>query len=145
MASEFYGNNGTIHKDSNSFVVTSTKTHNVSTVHADKVYANTFINTSVPESVTASGDLSLTSTISYIDSTGGVLALTLADGTHTGQTKVIVHSAGANNAVLTPDNLLGGTTITTGDAGVSYTLTWLNGSWVATATGPTIGAGAVIA
>lgn len=135
MASEFYGNNGTIHKDSNSFVVTSTKTHNVSTVHADKVYANTFIDTSVPESVTASGDLSLSSTISYIDTTGGVLALTLADGTFTGQTKVVVHAAGTNAAVLTPDNLWGGTTVTTRNVGVSYTLTWLNGAWALTANG----------
>lgn len=145
MASEFYGGNGTLHKDSNSFVVTSTKTHNVSTVHADKVYANTFIDTSVPESVTASGDLSLSSTISYINSTGGVLALTLADGTRDGQQKVVIHAAGGNDAVLTPDNLWGGTTITTSDPGVSFTLTWIAGAWAATATGPTIGAGVVIA
>jgi hypothetical protein len=145
MASKFYSGIGNVHKDSGAFIVSSTDTHNVSVVHADKVYAKSFIDTSVPESVTASGDVSLSTTISYINSTSGVLALTLADGTRDGEQKVIIHAAGGNDAVLTPDNLWGGTTITTSDPGVSFTLTWIAGAWAATATGPTIGAGVVIA
>ena len=67
-------------------------------------------------------------------------AFSLADGTYTGQRKVIVHAAGANNAVVTPANLLGAaTTITTATAGLSYTLTWLNGDWVLTAIGRAAG------
>jgi hypothetical protein len=145
MTTELYNFAGTIKRDSNSYVVTSSKVHNVPELHADKVYANEFILTGPSEVIVGDAALSLSTKVSFVDSTAGVLALTLADGTYEGQTKVVVHSAGTNDAVLTPATLLGGTTITTTDVGPSYTLTWLNGSWVATATGPTIGAGVVIA
>jgi hypothetical protein len=139
MATEL-PSNGFIKRDSNAYAVTSAKVHNVPEVHADRVFANDFVPTSPSETLTASGTLSLASEVSFLDTTGGARAFTLAHGTYTGQRKVIVHAAGANNAVVTPDPLLGAvTTITTATAGLSYTLTWLNGSWVITSIGRAAG------
>jgi hypothetical protein len=145
MESKFYGHTGQVKKDNNSTIVSSSTVHNASQIRTDKLYANEIIHTGPIEVVSGSGALSLDTKVSYIDSTSGVLALTLADGTYEGQTKVIVQNVGANDVVLTPATLLGGTTITTSDVGSSYTLQWLSGSWVAVAVGPTIGAGVVIA
>jgi hypothetical protein len=139
MATEL-PSNGFIKRDSNAYAVTSAKSHNVPEVHADRVFANDFVPTGPAETLTANGALSLAAEVSFLNTTGGVRAFSLADGTYTGQRKVIVHAAGANNAVVTPANLLGAaTTITTATAGLSYTLTWLNGDWVLTAIGRAAG------
>ena len=132
--------NGFIKRDSNAYAVTSAKVHNVPEAHADRVFANDFVPTGPSETVSANGALSLAAEVSFLNTTGGVRAFSLADGTYTGQRKVIVHAAGANNAVVTPANLLGAvTTITTATAGLSYTLTWLNGDWVITSIGRAAG------
>ena len=145
MQSRFYSMNGMMKRDSDLSIVSSSTVHNVSQINTDKLYVNEIIHTGPFEVTSSSGALSLESKVSYIDSTSGALAFTLADGEYESQTKVIVQSVGANDVVLTPATLLGGTTITTSDVGSSYTLQWLNGSWVVVASGPTIGAGVVIA
>jgi len=139
----FYNKNGTTTRDSDAFVVSSTKSHNVPEVHADRVYANSFIHTAAPEAVTASGALSLEPEVALVTSTGN-RALTLGDGAYTGQRKTIVQAVGNDNIVLTPSSLLGGTTVTISDLGSAFTVTWINGSWVVTSVN-TIGTGVVVA
>lgn len=133
--------NGFIKRDSNAYAVSSAKVHNVPEVHADRVFANDFVPTGPSETLTANGALSLDTEVSFLNTAGGVRNFTLADGTYTGQRKVIVHAAGANNAVVTPTatHLLGAVSVTTATTGLSYTLTWLNGSWVITAIGRAAG------
>lgn len=67
----------------------------------------------------------------------------LADGNEQGQIKVLVFKTdGTDDAVVTPTNLLGGTTITFADAGDTATLMWNTAAaaWVVLATN-----GAVVA
>jgi hypothetical protein len=144
MESKFYGPSGQLKKDNSSFIVSSSAVHNVPHIRTEKLYVHEVIQTGPVEVLSGSSALSLDTIVSKIDSTGGVLALTLPDGTYDSQTKVIVQAAGANDVVLTPSTLLGGTTITTSDVGSSYTLQWWSGAWVLMATGP-IGTGVVVA
>ena len=118
--------------DTNSYSVTSTKVHNVPVVRANIVYSKDFIRTAPVEFVTASGAMSVATQVTYLDTTNGPLAVTLADGTYTGQRKLVVHSAGTEPAVVTPTNLAGGTSVTTSTPGASYSLEWADGSWVVT-------------
>jgi hypothetical protein len=80
--------------------------------------------------VSGSGALSPDYNTFVIDSSGGVLALSLVNGTE-GTRVTVFHTVGANNAVLTPGLFGDGTTITT-NAGVapqSYELIWTTGAW----------------
>lgn len=61
--------------------------------------------------ILATGAVPLDIDNAIIDATSGVQALTLADG-YEGQEVIFKMIAGANNSVLTPANLLDGTTIT---------------------------------
>ena len=61
------------------------------------------------ENVTGGGALSLTTAVSLI-STTGTEAYTLADGIE-GQIKIIVMKVDGGNATITPDNLVGYTSI----------------------------------
>ena len=55
---------------------------------------------------------------------------TMADGTHTGQLKVIALATdGGGDAVVTPDNLTTGTTLTFADAGDVMQLYWTGTDW----------------
>jgi hypothetical protein len=82
------------------------------------------------ETITALGAsaMSLATRISYIDSTLGVQAVTLADGA-TGQYKVIKMLVDGGNSVVTPANFLDGTTITFDDAGDSCELLFDGTNW----------------
>ena len=61
--------------------------------------------------IAASGAIPITTLYSSLDSSGGALAMTLADGT-VGQMKVIKCDTAGNNAVVTPEHFKDGTTIT---------------------------------
>lgn len=113
----------------------STGTNWVVTSETEKKNRNTTL-----EGLVASGPVSLDHDITYIDSTAGVLAMTLADGVD-GQRKTIVHSSGANAVTLTPTNLHGFSTVTTNAAGEAYELVFGLGAWAIVA----LGTGVVVA
>lgn len=78
--------------------------------------------------ITASGAIPLTAKIVYIDSTSGVQALTLADGA-VGQQIIVKMLVDGGDSVITPANLLDGTTITFDDAGDSALLVFDGTNW----------------
>lgn len=82
------------------------------------------------ETITALGAsaMSIDTAISWIDSTLGVQAVTLADGV-VGQRKTIKMLVDGGNSVVTPANFLDGTTITFDDAGDSCELLFDGTNW----------------
>ena len=83
---------------------------------------------SLQTTITASGSVDVVSSISQINSSSGVLALTLADGTQ-GQIKIITMTAAGNNAVVTPANRAGYASITFDAEGESVILLFTNSKW----------------
>lgn len=83
------------------------------------------------ETITAAGAgvVSLLTQVTLIDSTLGAQALTLADGFES-QTKTIAMTVDGGDCVVTPANLLNGTTFTLNDAGDSITLRFVGGTWM---------------
>ena len=59
----------------------------------------------------ASGAIAVTDDVAQMDSSGGALAMTLADGA-VGDRIVIEHVTAGNNAVVTPATFADGTTLT---------------------------------
>lgn len=81
------------------------------------------------ETVTATTAVSsLTTGITYVDTTLGVMALSLADGTE-GQIKKIVMTVDGGDCVITPANLAVGATLRLTDAGSSFSLQFSGTSW----------------
>jgi len=72
--------------------------------------------------------ISLTTQITYFDTTAGASTATLADGA-LDQTKELTMTVDGGDQVVTPANLLGGTTITFADAADSVTLRFNGTSW----------------
>lgn len=87
----------------------------------------------VSETITATGALAPAKMVSYLNTTSGAQALTLADGSYVGQTKIVtvtVFGTG-NNAVLTPAHLASPyTTITFNSLGDTISLVWGGSSWL---------------
>ena len=83
---------------------------------------------STPQAITASGAINLTTAVTTVNSAGGVLALTLANGS-IGQLKVVIMLTAGNNAVITPTALHGGTTITMNAVGDTVTLLYTSTGW----------------
>ena len=83
---------------------------------------------STPQALTANGAINLTTAVTTVNSAGGVLALTLANGS-IGQLKVIIMLTAGNNAVITPTALHGGTTITMNAVGDTVTLLYTSTGW----------------
>ena len=78
------------------------------------------------------GAVNITSYYTAGASDAGGDAWTLADGSHVGQLKKVqLITDGGGDAVLTPSNLSGGTTITFADAGDFAVLIWNGTDWVA--------------
>lgn len=90
----------------------------------------------LPLTVTDSADVLLTSSVSLIVTTGAAVGA-LANGTE-GQIITIVMKTDGGNYVLTPANLLVGTTITFDDAGDYAKLIFVGTSWVTLGTTATI-------
>jgi hypothetical protein len=81
------------------------------------------------ESLTAAGAVSLVTSITYLDSTAGAMAMTLADG-QAGQEKIIIMSVDGGDVTVTPANLLGGTAIVFNDVGDAVTLRFDGTNWI---------------
>ena len=87
-----------------------------------------YVNAS-PQALSGPGAVDIVTPITNFTSVGATDALTLADGTEIGQMKVINHEVDGGGYVLTPNDLLDGTTITVTDVGVSITLMWTDAGW----------------
>jgi hypothetical protein len=82
-----------------------------------------------PDSVNSDTAVSVTTSITHVDSSSATLALTLADGTN-GQVKIITMTTAGNDAVVTPANFANGTTITFDAVGDTAVLVFTNSNWV---------------
>ena len=82
------------------------------------------------ETLTAAGAIaaSITTSITYFDSTLGAQAATLADGTE-GQIKKLMMTVDGGDVVITPANLAVGLTLRLTEAFSSYTLQFSGSSW----------------
>jgi hypothetical protein len=77
------------------------------------------------------GAINVTSYFTTLNTDAGGDAYTLANGTVSGQLKKIyLLTDGGGNAVITPANLAGGTTITMNDAADYVVLLWNGTDWV---------------
>ena len=72
--------------------------------------------------------MSLLTENTLIDSTLGIQAVTLADGTE-GQTKLIKMAVDGGDSVVTPANLFDGATLTFDDVNDSALLRFIGGAW----------------
>ena len=86
------------------------------------------------QSLSGAGAVDLTNLITELTTTGAN-ALTLADGTTSGQIKIINMIVDGGDGTLTPATFANGTTITFDAVGESATLVWNSTvGWVATST-----------
>ena len=86
------------------------------------------------QSLSGAGAVDLTNLITELTTTGAD-ALTLADGTTSGQIKIVNMIVDGGDGTLTPTTFANGTTITFDAVGESATLVWNSTvGWVATAT-----------
>ena len=86
------------------------------------------------QSLSGAGAVDLTNLITELTTTGAD-ALTLADGTTSGQIKIINMIVDGGDGTLTPATFANGTTITFDAVGESATLVWNSTvGWVATST-----------
>lgn len=86
------------------------------------------------QSLSGAGAVDLTNLITEVTTTGAD-ALTLADGTTSGQIKIINMIVDGGDGTLTPATFANGTTITFDAVGESATLVWNSTvGWVATST-----------
>ena len=86
------------------------------------------------QSLSGAGAVDLTNLITELTTTGAN-ALTLADGTTSGQIKIINMIVDGGDGTLTPTTFSNGTTITFDAVGESATLVWNSTvGWVATST-----------
>ena len=86
------------------------------------------------QSLSGAGAVDLTNLITEVTTTGAD-ALTLADGTTSGQIKIVNMIVDGGDGTLTPTTFANGTTITFDAVGESATLVWNSTvGWVATST-----------
>lgn len=81
-----------------------------------------------PQSITADGAINATTSITHVDSSSGVLALTISDGSQ-GQVKIVTMTVAGNNAVLSGANIAP-TSITFDAVGETVTLLYTNSNWI---------------
>jgi hypothetical protein len=87
-----------------------------------------FMPVALAQALSGPGAINVTSYLTKFTSTG-TNALTLANGTQTGQLKKIYHVVDGGSGVLTPVSLTGGTTITFTTAGEYAILLWNGTTW----------------
>jgi len=82
------------------------------------------------QTLSASGAANVTTSITVVDATSGVRAVTLADGSD-GQIKTIIDTAttGTNAITITPTNLRGYTSIILNAPGETVTLLFKSSKW----------------
>ena len=83
------------------------------------------------QNITGAGAISLTTGVTLITTTGAD-AYTLADGTE-GQVKIISMKVDGGDAIVTPDNLVGYTSVTLNNVKDNFTLLYQSTGWVITA------------
>lgn len=81
------------------------------------------------EELTVAGAVSLVTSLTYLDSTAGAMAMTLADGS-AGQEKTIIMTVDGGDATVTPANFLNGTAIVFNDVGDAVTLRFDGTNWI---------------
>lgn len=82
-----------------------------------------------PSTLTTSGAISVDKSYVKLNSSGGAIAATLADGLD-GQMLVITMTVAGNNAVVTPSNAAGFTTLTFNSVGDTATLVFSAADWM---------------
>jgi hypothetical protein len=86
------------------------------------------------QSLSGAGAVDLTNLVTELTTTGAN-ALTLADGTTSGQIKIVNMIVDGGDGTLTPATFANGTTITFNDVGESATLVWNSTiGWIASST-----------
>ena len=83
------------------------------------------------QNITGPGVISLTTGVTLITTTGAD-AYTLADGVE-GQIKIISMKVDGGDAIVTPDNLVGYTSVTLNNVKDNFTLLYQSTGWVITA------------
>lgn len=89
-----------------------------------------------PQALSGAGALNLTSLVTLFTSTGGAQALTLANGTHTGQLKLLHHTVDGGSGVLTPTTVGNFATITVTNVHEWALLQWSGTAWNVIAASP---------
>ena len=87
------------------------------------------------QTLSGAGAADLTNLITELTTAGGAAAVTLADGTTSGQVKIINMIVDGGDGTLTPTTFANGTTITFDAVGESATLVWNSTiGWIASST-----------
>ena len=89
-----------------------------------------FVTEIAQQNLSGAGAVNVTAFYTAYTSSGAAQALSLADGVVRGQLKLICHVVDGGSGVLTPTNLLGGTTITFTTVGESALLEFNGVRWV---------------
>jgi len=85
------------------------------------------------QTLSGAGAVDLTNLITELTTAGGAAAVTLADGTTSGQVKIVTMIVDGGDGTLTPVTFANGTTITFDAVAESVTLVWNSTiGWVAT-------------
>ena len=84
------------------------------------------------QNITGAGAISLTTGVTLITTTGSNQAFSLADGVE-GQIKIISMKVDGGDAIVTPDNLVGYTSVTLNNVKDNFTLLYQSNGWVITA------------
>ena len=87
------------------------------------------------QTLSTSGAISTSVGVTYVNSSGGTLALTLANAGTAGTIKIITMTTAGNNAVITPANFSAGTTLTMSAVGHTATLLFNGTAWDVLAVG----------
>ena len=108
-----------------------TKNTSTGAITTDAIY-NATIRGGV-QTLSGAGAANLTDLITELTTGAGAAAVTLADGSTSGQIKIINHIVdGGGTATVTPTTFANGTTIAFDAVGESVTLVWnSSGGWVA--------------
>ena len=109
-----------------------TKNASTGAITTDAIY-NATIRGGV-QTLSGAGAVNLTDLITELTTAAGAAAVTLADGSTSGQIKIINHIVdGGGTATVTPTTFANGTTIAFDAVGESVTLVWNSTvGWVAT-------------
>ena len=86
-----------------------------------------------PQTLTGAGEINSTTSITLLV-TNGANALTIADGSQSGQLKYIVMKTDGGIGTLTGSNLVGAS-IVFDDAGEGHTLIWTDSKWYSLSSG----------
>ena len=101
--------------------------NNIPTFIALDGTAQTITNTT--DAVQVGDAAGVSSSITYLNTTSGAHAGSMANGVN-GQIKIIAMTVDGGNSVITPANMLGGSTITFNDVGDTATLCFNGSNWM---------------